>query len=313
MNEFFHSKIAKLFAAIAVVLLALLLRASLTQGSATVFSNAISLITLPLEKVSSAVGSSVGGFLERYTQTDALYEENQQLKEQLRILTENQVELEKYRWENESLRKFMGLKEEHPDYECVMASVVSREPNSRFGSFTIDKGALDGVSYLDPIITQDGLVGRVSEVGLSFAKVTTILDPGLSVGCYNPRTRDMGSVRGQVAAAEEGLCAMELVARSSDATAGDIIVTAGSTGLFPKDLVIGRIVSITNTSDGKSMTALLEPAAEIEDLTNVLVITAFRGQGSSVEDLEPNEAPVQREEETPSAEPAEDASQEVQP
>lgn len=312
MNEFFHSKIAKLFAAIAVVLLALLLRASLTQGSATVFSNAISLITLPLEKLSSAIGGSVGGFLERYTQADALYEENQQLKEQLRILTENQVELEKYRWENESLRKFMGLKEEHPDYECVMASVVSREPNSRFGSFTIDKGALDGVSYLDPIITQDGLVGRVSEVGLGFAKVTTILDPGLSVGCYNPRTRDMGSVRGQVAAAEEGLCAMELVARSSDATAGDIIVTAGSTGLFPKDLVIGRIVSVANTSDGKSMTALLEPAADIEDLTNVLVITAFRGQGSSVEDLEPDEPLVQDEEPSPE-EGADAASQEVQP
>jgi rod shape-determining protein MreC len=135
-------------------------------------------------------------------------------------------------------------------------------------------------------ITDDGLVGRITEVGLTFSKITTVLDPALHVGCYNARTRDMGTITGRIEAAEEGLCSMELVSRSSTAAKDDIIVTAGSTGLFPKDLVIGRIVSISTESDGKSMTAMIQPAADVEKVTNVLVITSFRGQGSSMDELE---------------------------
>ncbi len=285
MSEFFQSKIFKLFMAIAVLLFALLLRASMVQGSANFASNILGLITAPFQKVTAAVGESTGGFFDRILHANDIYEENLELKEQIRILTEQQVELEQYRWENESLKNFMGLKEAHPDHEYVMASVVSRDPNSRFHSFVIDKGSLDGVQYLDPVITEDGLVGRISEVGLSFSKVTTILDPALHVGAYNARTRDMGSITGRIAAAEEGLCSMELVSRNSIAAKDDIIVTAGSTGLFPKDLVIGRIVSLSNESDGKSMTALVQPAADIEKVTNILVITSFRGQGSSMDEL----------------------------
>lgn len=300
MSEFFHSKIFKLFAAIAVVLLALLLRASLVQGKAGLLTNVVGFFTAPLQKLTASVSNTSDNFFDRYLHADEIYEENQQLKEQIRVLTEQQVELEQYRWENESLKEFMGLKEEHPDHEYVMASVVSRDPNSRFHSFVVDKGSLDGVAYLDPVITEDGLVGRVTEVGLTFSKVTTILDPALHVGSYNARTRDMGTITGKIEAAEKGYCVMELVSRSSTAAKDDIIVTAGSTGLFPKDLVIGRIVSIANESDGKSMTALVQPAADAESVTNVLVVTSFRGQGSSMEELgtaESAAAPAETEQE----------------
>ena len=285
MSEFFQSKIFKLFLALAALIFILMLRSSFVQGNANFFSDMVGIVTTPLQKSTAAVSESAGGFWKRLFSADELYEENQQLKEQIRVLTEQQVELEQYRWENESLKEFMGLKEEHPDHEYVMASVVSRDPNSRFHSFVLDKGSLDGVEYLDPVITEDGLVGRISEVGLTFSKVTTILDPALHVGAYNARTRDMGTITGRIEAAEEGLCSMELVSRSSTAAKDDIIVTAGSTGLFPKDLVIGRIVSLESESDGKSMTAMIQPAAEVDSVTNVLVVTSFRGQGSSMEQL----------------------------
>ncbi len=286
MSEFFQSRIFKLFVAIGVIIFALFLRASMVKGSANVVTNIIGFVTSPIQKVTSSISASAGEFFDRYFNADDLYEENQQLKEQIRILTEQQVDLERYRWENESLRNFMGLKETYPDHEYTVAAVVSRDPNSRFHSFSVDKGSLDGVQYLDPVITEDGLVGRITEVGLSFSKVTTILDPALHVGAYNARTRDMGTVTGRIEAAEKGMCSMELVSRSSTAAKDDIIVTAGSTGLFPKELIIGRIVSISDESDGKSMTALVQPAADIEKVTNVLVITAFRGQGSSMDAME---------------------------
>ena len=289
MGEFFHSKIFKLFVGIAVVLFALLLRASMVEGSATVATNIVGFITAPLQKITASISQSVNGVFEYWTNIDEIYEENQILKEQIRILNENQVELEQYRWENQSLKEFMGLKEENPEHKYVMAAVVSRDPNSRFYSFALDKGSLDGVKYLDPVITEDGLVGRITEVGLTFSKVTTILDPALHVGCYNARTRDMGTITGNISAAENGMCVMELVSRSSTAAKDDIIVTAGSTGLFPKDQIIGKIVSISGESDGKSMTALVKPSADIQKVSNVLIVTSFRGQGSSVEEINSEE------------------------
>lgn len=285
MSEFFHSKIFKLFLALAALVLVLMLRSSFAQGNTNLFSDMVGFVTTPLQKVTSTISGSADSLWQRLFSADELYEENQQLKEQIRVLTEQQVELEQYRWENESLKAFMGLKEEHPDHEYVMASVVSRDPNSRFHSFVVDKGSLDGVEYLDPVITEDGLVGRISEVGLTFSKVTTILDPALHVGAYNARTRDMGTITGRIEAAEEGLCSMELVSRSSTAAKDDIIVTAGSTGLFPKNLVVGRIINLISESDGKSMTAMIQPAADIESVNNVLVVTSFRGQGSSMSEL----------------------------
>ncbi len=285
MSEFFHSKIFKLFVVLALIIFVLMFRNSFAPGNSNFFSDIVGMITTPIQKVTASVGEAADHVKSRIFRADELYEENQQLKEQVRVLMEQQVELEQYRWENESLKAFMGLKEEHPDHEYVMASVVSRDPNSRFHSFVVDKGSLDGVEYLDPVITEDGLVGRISEVGLTFSKVTTILDPALHVGAYNARTRDMGTVTGRIEAAEEGLCSMELVSRSSTAAKDDIIVTAGSTGLFPKDLVIGRIVNLFSESDGKSMTAMIQPAADIEKVTNVLVVTSFRGQGSSMNEL----------------------------
>lgn len=301
MKEFFHSKVFKLFVAIAIVLFALLLRATVTHGASTVFSNLLGVITTPIQKATAAVSNSVSGVLDRYLHADEIYEENQQLKEEIRRLNENQVELEKYRNENKSLKEFLEVKEQNPDHQYVPAAVIGREPNSRFYSFTIDKGSLDGVSPLDPVITADGLVGRVSEVGLTFSKVTTILDPAMYVGCYNVRTRDMGAISGDIAAAEEGLCKMELVARESSAAKDDIILTAGSTGLFPKDIIIGKITNIVSESHGKSLYAEIRPAADIQNVKDVLVITSFRGQGSSLEDMQPAAEPEAEEPSSPEA------------
>ncbi len=285
MKEFFHSWVFKLFAGIAIFLFALLLRASMVQGFSSVASNLMGVITTPVQKLTAGISDSVGTFLDRSFHANEIYKENQELKEQIRVLTQNQVELEKYRWENETLKKFLEVKEENPDHQYVTASVISRDPNSRFYSFTIDKGTLDGVSYLDPVITADGLVGRVSEVGLTFSKVTTILDPAIDVGGYNTRTRDMGTVSGHIESAGMGLCRMELISRESGCAKDDIIVTAGSTGLFPKDLIVGTVTSISNETDGKSLTALIQPAADIKNVKDVLVITSFRGQGSSSDNL----------------------------
>ena len=193
---------------------------------------------------------------------------------------------EEYKHENEELRKYLDIeyKEEHPDFEMTPAAVVARDPDSRFYSFTIDKGSLDGVAPYDPVVCADGLVGRVKEVGLTYSKVITILDVEIDVGAYDARTRDIGIVNGSVALAADGRCIMNYLPRESGAAQGDLVVTSGG-NLYPKGLVIGKIARLDNAPGNISLYAEIEPTADIRNLTDVMVITSFNGQkgGAPVE------------------------------
>lgn len=168
----------------------------------------------------------------------------------------------------------------------MTASVIGRDPADQFYSFTIDKGTLDGISYQDPVVTSDGLVGIVSEVGPVFAKVTTILDVRLNVACQDVRTQDVATVSGDIALSENGQCRMSLIPRESGIAKGDIIQTAGTSGLYPQGIVIGRIAEVGFEPQGTMMYAVVEPTNDIKNVKDVMVITSFKGQGSSLKSFE---------------------------
>ena len=158
--------------------------------------------------------------------------------------------------------------------------------SDQFYSFTIDKGTLDGVSYQDPVITADGLVGIVSEVGPVFAKVTTILDVRLNVACQDVRTQDVATISGDIEMAQQGKCKMSLIPRESGIAKGDIVQTAGTSGLYPQGIVVGRVSDVGFEPQGTMMYAVVEPANDIKSIKDVVIITSFKGQGSSLSGFE---------------------------
>ena len=180
----------------------------------------------------------------------------------------------------------LQIQEDNPEWETMTASVIGRDPSDQFYSFTIDKGTLDGVSYQDPVITADGLVGIVSEVGPVFAKVTTILDVRLNVACQDVRTQDVATVSGYIELAQNGQCRMSLIPRESGIAKGDIIQTAGTSGLYPQGIVIGRVSDVGYEPSGTMMYAVVEPSSDIETVKDVVIITSFKGQGSSLSSFE---------------------------
>ncbi len=282
MNEFFKSWRFKVLLGIVIVLFAFMLRAAASGGADTILSQAVGVITSPFMKLSASVSESVENFMERFVMTEKVYMENEKLKEQLRDANEKLVDYETIKRENEQFREFLELKEKNPDYDFETAMVIGRDSGSRSGSFTIDKGSLAGIEVADPVITADGLVGIVWEVGLTYSQVRTILDTSLEVGVYDIRTRDSGIVTGDIALADDGLCRMSYIARESGASAGDLIVTSGIGGVFPKDLVVGTLLTVKPESSGISLYASVSPAADISGVTDVLVIKYFEGQGASV-------------------------------
>lgn len=286
MKEFFHSWVFKVLLALCIVMFAFLLRATMTMGASTVVEQIVGTITAPVQSLTSGLSGSITGFLDQFLRASEISQENEQLREENRKLIEQMVDYENYKHENESLKEQLGIQEENPQWETMTASVIGRDPSDQFYSFTIDKGTLDGVSYQDPVITADGLVGIVSEVGPVFAKVTTILDVRLNVACQDVRTQDVATISGDIEMAQQGKCKMSLIPRESGIAKGDIVQTAGTSGLYPQGIVVGRVSDVGFEPQGTMMYAVVEPANDIKSIKDVVIITSFKGQGSSLSDFE---------------------------
>ena len=286
MKEFFHSWVFKVLLALCIVMFAFLLRATMTMGASTVVEQIVGTITAPVQSLTSGLSGSITGFLDQFLRASEISQENEQLREENRKLIEQMVDYENYKHENDSLKEQLGIQEENPQWETMTASVIGRDPSDQFYSFTIDKGTLDGVSYQDPVITADGLVGIVSEVGPVFAKVTTILDVRLNVACQDVRTQDVATISGDIEMAQQGKCKMSLIPRESGIAKGDIVQTAGTSGLYPQGIVVGRVSNVGFEPQGTMMYAVVEPANDIKSIKDVVIITSFKGQGSSLSSFE---------------------------
>lgn len=281
MHDFLKSWRFKVLLAVAILLVAIILRAAASGGLGTLTSNVLSAITTPVMKISAAISDAATGFFSKFVNVNAIYDENQRLKEENQQLYQQLIDYETVKRENELYVDFLEIKETNPDFQFEPAAVIGNDHNDRFYSFTIDKGSTSGVSIQDPVITADGLVGIVSEVFLTSARVTTILDVANNVSVYNLRTRDTGIVTGTVELSQKGMCKMIQIPRDSGAAVGDLILTAGSGGIFPSGLVVGKISAIYPETNGISLYAEITPMADIQSVRDVLVLTSFTGQRSA--------------------------------
>ena len=287
MRDFFRSLRFKILLGILLVLFGFMIAAVYSVGIGPAFSQVVSLVTVPAQRISADISDSVSEFFQRFTDSSVLFEENQMLREERSRLLAQMAEYERLRHENEQFRQIIGMARERRDFEMIPASVIARDPAGRFYSFTIDRGTLDNIRPFDPVVTAEGLVGYVSEVGLTYAKVLTILDTSVSVGVYSSATRDIGLVSGDIVLAEQGLNRLEYLDRESLVTPGDIILTSGgsifpgSGSIFPRDLLIGTVLRVEPSAYGTSLTAVLQPAVDIPGVTDVFVVIDFDGRAGS--------------------------------
>ena len=291
MQKFLKSWYFKVLCALAVFGIALMIRAA-ASGSADVFlSQAVSVISQPFLNFSSSVTNSVNDFFDRFVNAEENYLRVRELEKELLEANKKIIDYDKTLRENEQLRELLKLKETNPDYEFEPAAVIGRDSTNRFYSFTVDVGSLNGVEEADPVITPDGvLVGIVWEVGPTYSHVRTILDISVQVGGYDSSTRDSGIVTGDITLSSEGVCKLKYLPKESGIASGNIIVTSGIGGVFPKDLPIGTVRSIEVDSSGLSLVAEIVPFADVENITEVMVIKSFNGQSTGFSDSDTAEA-----------------------
>ncbi|HIZ55040.1 MAG TPA: rod shape-determining protein MreC [Firmicutes bacterium] len=284
MGDFFKSIRFKVFACLAALLLGFIIYAASTGGLAAVTSQLLGFIVTPVQKAASTVTDAVTDFFDQFIHAGDYRRENIQLKEQIADYQRQLVDYEKLKDENSRLRDIAGLHAENPDFSFLGAAVIGRDPDDQFGSFMIDQGQLHGVSVNDPVVTSAGVVGKIVEVGPTFSRVITLLHPDLRISCYEITTDEVGTVSGDPVLWADGLCKFQYLDLQTDIAVGNLVVTAGSTGVFPKGLVIGTVQEIQQENNGISASAVVMPSVEIMKVKDVFVITDFLGQGESLED-----------------------------
>lgn len=278
MIRFFKSTAFKIFAVIAAALTAGSIFALATRSGSSPLTSAVSFVFSPITRLSSYVAAEFENLPVSFRSSSALAARVEELEKQVDSLTEQLVDYEQAKNKNKFYQEFLGLKEEHSDYQFAEAAVIGRDAADSLGNFTLNKGSLNGISVNDPVVYGEYLVGVVESVAPNQCTVSTILNPKVNVSAYEVRTRDLGFVNSSVELAREGYCFMPGLSSSTAVTAGGIVCTSGVGGIFPRDLIIGTIVDVVDGTVDISASAIIQPSVDFSEITDVLIITAFDGQ-----------------------------------
>lgn len=281
MKEFLKSALARLLGALALILIGVMIYSATSGGFATIPETLSGVFITPLQSAAAGVSNGVSDFFGWLTGGDDIRQELADLKKENAELRQQLVDYDEVKQTNEWYSEILGLHEENPEYTFASGRVIGRDPADYYGNFTISAGQNAGVAVNDPVVATDGsLVGVVEEVGLTYAKVRTILDPATKVASQISRTSDTAYTAGStVDLARRNALRMTTLERSSSAAVGDYVVTSGIGGVYPGGLLIGTVSKIQSATDGMTLNAEVELFADIYDLKQVMVITSFAGQG----------------------------------
>lgn len=192
------------------------------------------------------------------------YEELEREKEELSFQL-NQLKEKAH--ENKRLHKILKLSEVKP-YEFIVAQVIGKEPTNWLNSLIVNKGKAQGIKINQPVMSFSGLIGKVIEVAPHSAKILLISDVNSRVVVLVQRTREEGILEG----IGRGLCRLKYLSLDAQAELGDVVISAGVGGVYPKGLVIGRIQSIQVERGGKYKSCIVKPLTALSGLEEVLCL-----------------------------------------
>ena len=197
------------------------------------------------------------------------YHDRQRKRFQFRIseLEKKLAELEEARLENERLRNLLGFEQKARKYSTP-ALVIGRDPNNWSSVIFIDKGVNDAIEKDMVVISGQGLVGRVREVGRMMSKVMLINDIDSKVGAIVQKNREQGLLVGTA----EGKCRLIYLSLDSDVEEGDKILTSGMGGIYPKGILVGQVGQVAKERGRLYKYAIVETSSELSKLEEVLCI-----------------------------------------
>ncbi len=248
---------------------------ALSGGRISPVSNLVNILTTPIQKAVSGIGDSVSGFYQKISEYDQMKAENESLRQTLSDTEKKLRDAEKASKENEQLRAALNMKQRNESFVFEPAEIIARGNDNVTATFTLDKGSLSGIAVNNCVMTVDGMVGYVSEVGTNWAIVTTVIDTGMEASAIVSRTRDVASAEGDFELMKQGKFKLSYLEKDAQLVRGDTVETSGFGGLFPKGIILGRVEEVKSESHGITKYAILTPTVDLSHVNHVLVIKSF--------------------------------------
>jgi rod shape-determining protein MreC len=245
--------------------------------------NAASTVLVPIQYTVQRLVRGLAGVATIPHDLQTLRTENRRLQAQNDELSSQLIVAREIEVENANLRELLNLKQQSPEVlgpgaDLLFAEVIGRDPNTLLYYLTIDRGSQDGIKPGMPVITARGLVGQISEVTPSSSKVKLVVDPSSQVIALVQRTRATGVVQGEDMGAN--LAMTNLAQKEDVARPGDLVVTSGLGGKFPRWLPIGQIIDVQRRDVEMFQTARVQPAVDYARLETVIVVRHFTPIGA---------------------------------
>jgi len=229
----------------------------------------------PLQKGLSQAIAQVQGLTQTARDLRELRQRNVELEaENARLLLEI-VRLREIEVEAALQRDLLNFAQSHPTFDIqgahIVGLVIGRDPTNLQRYLTLDVGRKAGVARNMPVVTNRGLVGRISDVGETWSRVLLITDVSSSVNAITQSSRATGLVQGR----PDGLPVMRDIPQADTVSVGDTVFTSGLGGNFPRQILIGQITAVERNDYDLYQTAIVQPTVDFNHLEMVLIITDF--------------------------------------
>lgn len=230
-------------------------------------------LLVPVQRVLADVGITSNRLVQAITEIERLRADNATLRSEVDRLTLENVRLREAAFAAQQAAKLGAIAATLP-FESIPAPVIARDPSNVLATIVVGAGADAGVKPGHVVVSDQGLVGRVSEVGPNYAKVLLITDPSSTLSALVEGSRATGIVRGQYGDA----LIMDWILQTESVEPGDVVVTAGLglgeeiRSLYPKGLVVGRVVEVRAAEAAAYQRGVIAPAVDLRRLENVLIV-----------------------------------------
>lgn len=273
MKNFFNKTGIWILAAAVVIVLTLSILSATGTG---LLNNIAGTIASPFRSAGAAISNWFGSISDNFDSVEALQKENEELRKRVAQLEDANRQAETDSQENERLRSLLNLRQQRRDFTFESAKVTQYENSNWASTLTLNRGTSSGVAVNNCVVNETGaLVGVVTEVGLNWCTVATVLDTQAQFGATVFRTGESAVAMGDLELMQSGKLKLSYLSGANTPVGGDLVLTSGLGGYYPSGLVIGAVEDVRTDDSGLTQYAVVQPTVTPFSLVEVFVITAF--------------------------------------
>ncbi|MDU4937138.1 rod shape-determining protein MreC [Clostridium paraputrificum] len=227
----------------------------------------------PVQKVAYGFNRGIKDFVDFFLNFSDVRDENKELKKENDKLKAEIDEYSKLKEENERLQKVLNFKDEKNNYDYIGTNIIGISGDSILNGYIVDRGKDDGIEKGMVVISADGLVGQVSSVGKNWAIVQCIVNENVKVAVMVDSTREnTGILQGYKDYFNNNLAKVLNLPMDSEVKEGDVIVTSGLGGYYPKEIKIGEVVSVEEDRVKVMKSAIVKPYVDFNKIEELFIV-----------------------------------------